>query len=131
MSNKTETDALIRQKKIIDSLIPNLLNDKNEEPRTFNELNVRAFFSVLLNSKKEILCRYLEDKFFSYYTNDEFALECGMISVVRDARNILHSPLDSTLSYLMMEFTYMFNGTESRLAFIRQLDLEKEDSDND
>ncbi len=86
-SSVTE-DPLAKQKKIIDDLIPKLLNDPSEEPRTYNENNVRNLFSVLLENQNASLCSYVEDEFVCYYINDKFALDLGLGAVVWDARYI-------------------------------------------
>ena len=101
------------------------MNDKNSEPRTFYENNLHSLITVLLDNRNSTLCTYIEDKFFSYYMNDEFALECGMISVARDAN------FPSSLSYLMDEFKYLFNSTSLRLFFLRQLELEEEEGERE
>ena len=40
-------DALTKQKELIDGLIPNLLNDKNSEPRVYDKDKVQELFGIL------------------------------------------------------------------------------------
>ena len=57
-NNKTQgaEDALAEQKKIIDGLIPRLLNDKNSEPRTYDKDKVQELFGILLKNRSKCLC---------------------------------------------------------------------------
>ena len=123
-------DVLSKQKEIIEGLIPNLLSDKNSEPRVYDENNVRTLFTLLLESRKPSLCKYVVGKFVSYYLNDIFALECGLIATLRDAEYIVSHPFDSSLSLLMDKFNYWFSSTKSRLLFIKHFVEEQEDSDD-
>ena len=117
-----------KYKEIINSLIPNLLNDLNSEQRTFNENNIRTFFNILIESKNTKLCSWAEDEFYNYYCGDDFATECGIISIIRDIRTGLYFSLDK-INYFMWIFMYYFETTKSRLFYTYVSD--EEDSEKD
>ncbi len=127
-SSVTE-DPLAKQKEIIDDLIPKLLNDPSEKPRTYNENNVRNLFSVLLENQNASLCSYVEDEFVCYYINDKFALECGLITTVQETQYAKFCPFLVSSSHFMEKFAYYFRTTKTRLLSLQQLDSERKNSD--
>ena len=118
-----------KYKEIINSLIPNLLNDLDSEQRTFNENNIRTFFNILIESKNTKLCSWAEDEFYNYYCGDDFATECGIISIIRDIRTGLYFSLDK-INYFMWIFMYYFETTKSRLFYTYVSDEENSDKDS-
>ena len=118
-----------KYKEIINSLIPNLLNDLDSEQRTFNENNIRTFFNILIESKNTKLCSWAEDEFYNYYCGDDFATECGIISIIRDIKTGLYFSLDK-INYFMWIFMYYFETTKSRLFYTYVSDEENSDKDS-
>ena len=118
-----------KYKEIINSLIPNLLNDLDSEQRTFNENNIRTFFNILIESKNTKLCSWAEDEFYNYYCGDDFATECGIISIIRDIRTGPYFSLDK-INYFMWIFMYYFETTKSRLFYTYVSDEENSDKDS-
>ena len=110
-------DALDKGKKIIDDLIPNLLNDKNSEPRTYNKDKVQELFGILLEHSNVDLCKYKEDKVYNIFFNDIYAVEYGLTTICRKIREEIFafSKTLPSLGYFVDTFEFKFSYAISRI----------------
>lgn len=117
-NNKTQgaEDALAEQKKIIDGLIPNLLNNENSEPRTYDKDKVQELFGILLKNRSKRLCYYTQTQFVSRFLGDIFALECGVSGTIRQISDRIPFNLCPSIEFFMKDFEFRFSLTYSTLS---------------
>ena len=122
-NNKTQgaEDALAEQKKIIDGLIPRLLNDKNSEPRTYDKDKVQELFGILLKNRSKCLCYYTQTQFVSRFLGDIFALECGIVGTIQKINDRLHSDLCTSVEIFMKDFEFSFFQTYLMLSELQTI----------
>ena len=120
MDKLTSEDELAKQKEMINCLIPNLLNDEKEEPRTFNRDNIQDLFIILLENRSKSLCYYAQKNFVSYFLDDIFALECGVCGTIQQIQDRMHYN-GISLEYFMKDFEFRFSLTEGQLSELKDI----------